>query len=175
MVKRKKVVNYILTLGFIFLLISFLSSLILISRIVLSDADLQEHVVETKEILQEIEEIEKKTKAFENNTIRKTFNLNSTYVNSRLLEQLLLERYFTNTQKNTSILSFYLNSSIITKENNTYILTTSVEEGEYIITNSSKHFQLISKKGEELTFIDEQGKLFQRQQEPNYMVLLLKK
>ena len=56
--KNKDIINYFLTLGFIVLIIIFLSSIIIISRFVLSeDNSIGKYVINTQNLLEDIEEV----------------------------------------------------------------------------------------------------------------------
>lgn len=60
---NEKLVNYFLTVGFVIILLIILVSLLMISRFVLSeDSNLQRHVLSTKTLLEDIEEVEKNTR-----------------------------------------------------------------------------------------------------------------
>ncbi|MCA9487094.1 hypothetical protein H6501_01620 [Candidatus Woesearchaeota archaeon] len=62
MVKRDSLTNYLLTLGFISVIILFMLLLVQISRVVFENANvLGEHVIQTKGLLEDIEEVKEAT------------------------------------------------------------------------------------------------------------------
>lgn len=114
MVKEDKYLNYLFTLGFILLIVIFIVSIILISRVVLSeDTQLGEHVKSTKTLLEDIIQVDdiKNQTYLEKSDI---FKLDFSELN-------VTDIAFRNVNENKSILTVFLTSEIV-KENEIYYI-----------------------------------------------------
>lgn len=83
MVLRKNMMNYILSIGFIFITVLFLTALFGITRFVLADADsVQSHVISTRDLLEDIERVEQAAQKVNETPVlipRTFIDLNSSY------------------------------------------------------------------------------------------------
>ncbi len=104
--QNEKLFNYMLSAAFILLIVIFLALMIQISRYVLrDDTILQEHVINTRDMLENIESIDK------NSEIKHTINqeLSKKTLN---IEKHIKEISYLNVNKDKSILTLILNSKI---------------------------------------------------------------
>lgn len=174
MKKKDKLLNYTLSVGFILLIVIFLTSIISISRYVLSDGNaIQEHVVTTKNLLEDIERVEKSVETQENTEIQTiTTSKNKKIAN---YEKNIKQISYLNINENKSILTFTLNKEIkelnninyIEYENQSFIekndvILYNVKEKGVILTNNQeelKVFNFESSETEEIEFGNILGKI----------------
>ena len=108
--------SYVLTVGFVLLILVFLVFVVQISRFVLSDAIvIQEHVANTKGLLEDITEVEKFARV--NNVDEKMVvldnkDLNTTFFSFTNFERDIDSAAFVNMNENKGVLSIIFNSSI---------------------------------------------------------------
>lgn len=120
MSKQDKLITYILSLGFIILILFFLIIIIQISRFVLEDTNtIGEHVVSTKNLLENIEEVQKSVKKSEESKILNNINIEQIKCNN--YNDKINDIYYVNMQNNRSIISLVLTKPI-NKLNNTYYI-----------------------------------------------------
>jgi len=114
--KKEQFVNYLLSIGFIFLVVLFLSSMIFISRFVLSTAEapINQHIQITKNILDDIKEVKPSKNESYGGHLSKESYLRVNYKNFNLEKP-----YFININKNKSIFTFRINGEI-KNDNNIY-------------------------------------------------------
>jgi predicted PurR-regulated permease PerM len=106
---NEKLINYTLTIGFIFLIVFFISSIILISRFVFVGTSIGEHVQITKELIGNINKIEKETNNSEN--LLQELN-NNNFFNLNPSNSNIISYSYLNTNNNQSFITIKFNSSI---------------------------------------------------------------
>lgn len=123
---NEKFFNYLLTIGFILILVIFSVSLIGISRMVLSDeSNFQQHVITTTTLLQDIEEVEKTTRNQENQT--------QVLIEEELIKEKLEQNSFNITDysftnlEDKTVLVLYLDSKIFQIDKYIIVEITSVD------------------------------------------------
>lgn len=139
----RKIFNYILSIGFILLIVLFLISLIGISRSVLSGSLIvKEHVHNTQNLLQDISEVEKSVE--ENTKTEDTAQITSENIKTSNFKNNILDASYTNINENKSVITFILNSEI-SQENNTYYLKyknqTEIEKNDIILYYDKDEFK----------------------------------
>jgi len=139
MKNKDKLLNYTLSVGFILLIVIFITSIILISRYVLADENaLQQHVVSTKNLLDDIEKVEK---TFENAEIIEVSSTNFNQKNTINYQKNIIEHSYLNIKENTSIISFKLNKEIKEINNILYLEyenLNEINEDEMILYNMNQ-------------------------------------
>jgi len=113
--KNQQFVNYLLTIGFIFLVVLFLTSIVFISRGVLSNPQfINSSVKDLKpNILENINEVETLTKITKNNTLNLPLNkVDFDFFKIQSNDFSLNDSFFLNINKNKSIISFRINGEI---------------------------------------------------------------
>ena len=127
-----------LSMGFIFIIILFLTSIIIISRYVLSDENaLQKHVVTTRNLLDDIEKVEKQVNIQEDINIQENIDYLNDYETINFKNKVS-EYSYLNIGGNNSIISFKLNKKIYKIDNVLYIKYINpqeIEEGDIIAFN----------------------------------------
>lgn len=115
-------VNYLLTLGFILLIVTFLVTIISISRFVLSDSNsFTKHLKDTQNLLKDIDEVNKDKNLSKNiNQFDSNININNLY-KLKVNNDRIIDYSDYNINQNKSIISFRINSDIKTYKNIYYI------------------------------------------------------
>jgi len=115
-------VNYLLTLGFILLIVTFLVTIISISRFVLSDSNsFTKHLKDTQNLLKNIDEVNKDKNLSKNiNQFDSNININNLY-KLKVNNDRIIDYSDYNINQNKSIISFRINSDIKTYKNIYYI------------------------------------------------------
>jgi len=118
--KKKLLINYLFSIGFIFLIVIFLSSIVFISRTVLSNAQepISDHVKNTQNILEDILEVESITKSSAQNSSN-YINNNNKFLNSNSTSLKIFDEAYINVDENKSIFTFFIDGEIV-KLNNSY-------------------------------------------------------
>ena len=110
MKKKDRYINYILTLAFIFLIVLFLVSIVLISRVVFSDdTSIGAHLQETQDLIKDANEVKNSNQTFENHIDSIIY---SDYINNSLINETAIF----DLNNNRSILTYVFDSKI-NKEN----------------------------------------------------------
>lgn len=157
MKKNVMVINYLMYIGLILLVIVFLILLVSISRFVLSDYNpIGAHVMNTKNLLEDINEVEKVAISTQNVTLisetgEDFFRLNYDGFNIRDVSYI-------NINENKSIVSMYFTSEIADINDEIYYIKIkdidNFEKGDIVLYNSIEEPRV----GEFLS-VDEQGKI----------------
>lgn len=117
--KDEGYLNYLLTLGFILLIVIFIVSIVLISRIVFTDStSIGEHVINTKDLLEDISDVKQPS----NNTLN-IEDLNIVKYNDLEISDIS----FHNINENKSVLTVFLNNEIETNEGYYYMKIKNIE------------------------------------------------
>lgn len=137
----EKIFNYMLTIGFVLLLVIFMVSLIGISRFVLADtSNFRQHVIDTSNLLQDIDEVERNTRLLEN----ESQNLIDENLISFKLSQKsynIVDYSFAELNENKSVLVLHIDSEIFENNNHIGIIPNSLENlsvHDVIMYNGSK-------------------------------------
>jgi len=135
--KNEKVLNYILTLGFIFTIVIFLVLIVGISRFVLSDnSSLGAHVKTTTNLLENIEVVENQT----TNTDFQKSNYNYLSINTNSVN--ISDYSYYNTNNNKSFFTIKLNQEIFESDDYLYLKVKNlekIEKGNILLYNNSKN------------------------------------
>jgi hypothetical protein len=139
-VKKKSLndilLNYTLTVGFIFIIVIFISLLILISRYVLIDTSVQNHVELTKNILDNINEVEKNLNQTNNTQTINLEDFNPDYKVINLSQKFIDGWSYFNSKENSSYFTFKFNKPIYNISDYFYILDfnfSSYKKGDPIL------------------------------------------
>lgn len=107
MKKDERYLNYLFTLGFILLIVIFIVSIVLISRVVLSDqSSISEHVKSTQSLLDNINDVE----SLKNHTDESSSAV--TFLRLNLAGLNVTDISYYNVNENKSILTMFLTSQI---------------------------------------------------------------
>lgn len=153
MKKKDKLFNYTLSVAFILLIVIFLTSIISISRYVLSDGNaIQEHVVTTKNLLEDIERVEKSVETQENTEIKTVTSVSRNKKISNYDNNIIQTNYL-NVNENKSILTFTLNKEIIELNGiyfTNYANKNEIEKSDIILYNVKEQGSVLTKNDEKI-------------------------
>lgn len=141
MIKKESILNYFLILGFILVLVIFLSSIVLISRFVLSDVTpLGKHVQNTKDLLQDINEVEASTQQNENSSDI-TLNYDEIFIrkNHKIAEITNIARV--NVNENKTIITMFIKAEVQNIDNIYFEIVkdpSSLTKGDMLIYGIDK-------------------------------------
>ena len=130
--------NYFLTIFFIFGLMLFLLLLIIISREVLSDANFERHILETKSLLDELERVERGP---DNRFERFSSNI-SEYQKNSIFKRIIIDDLSLSSSQNSNISFITFKTSNYTFEIIEDLLLVSdieLERFDYILYSGSIH------------------------------------
>ena len=127
-ITSRRITNYFLTICFILLIIVFIISLIAMSKLVLTQIEpIQKHVADTRNLLEDIHEVEKATTNKTNlEDISKFGKKNYFEFNYKGFNVTSLS--FNNVNKNKSIVTFFINKPIGESEGIYYIAIDNLDE-----------------------------------------------
>jgi len=147
MKNKDKLLNYTLSVGFILIIVLFLTSIILISRYVLADENaFQQHVVTTKNLLDDIEKVEKSVENAEEVEFSQVSSIDKKKTHN--YENNIVEHSYLNIKNDTSIISFKLNKNIKEVNNVLYLEyknSSEIEANEIILYNLNQKGIVLSK------------------------------
>ncbi len=163
--KDTPIVNYMFSLGFIFLLVIMIFSFSAISKFVFQEnTAIQEHVKNTQTLLDNIDEVKRSTS--ENKSIEETNNniYSDTFIDLDLQGYQLNDISYLNIENNKAIMTFIINSKI-SDYNNTYYLeikdSSKLKPGYYVLFTNEGNInkgKIITIIDNELTIFDEKNK-----------------
>lgn len=135
--KTQNLINYFFSVGFILLIIFFLTSMIAISRIVLTqnNSSISKHIIETNELISNATKIEQKVIKSQT-LIFKSTNPNKNSINIKDFN--ISQINYININSNKTIITFFLKGPI-NKTNRIYFKPQkNVKKGDYILYNKNK-------------------------------------
>jgi len=159
---KENFLNYILSMGFIILIIIFLSSIVFISRYVLSNSDnvIENHVKITQIFLDDIKEVESITKSDNLSLNSNIENIDFFKVNYN--DFIVSKPHIINLKDNTSIFTFYINGEIGNVDNTYYkkIKNLSViDKKDIILYEESRVGIVLEVKHEEVKVLNEKNNI----------------
>lgn len=140
-INQENVIRYLLTIGFTLFIFIILFLFLIVSRLVLSDTTpFGEHVIITKNLLQDIEKVEK---AASQDTILEqnyTYKQNNAFMKFNYVYVNITDISYRNFNENRSVITLILDKQIYSTYNGVYYFKlenlTSLEKGEIIVYNS---------------------------------------
>lgn len=158
--ENSPILNYLLSMGFIMFLIVIFVLMLLISRFVLSDVNpIGEHVKQTKDLLKDIDEVQKVAEMQINNqnvTAGQMFE-NSIHYHLNEISADITDMSYTNVHENKSIITLFFDRRIYVLDNYTYYVEIkNIEDlhkkGIIVFENDG-----INQTGEFISYLDKEN------------------
>lgn len=156
-IDQEKVIRYLLTIGFTLFIFIILFIFLIVSRLVLSDTTpFGEHVITTKNLLDDIEKVEKAASQDSLNQ-NYTYKQNNAFMKFNYIYVNISDISYKNFNENRSIITLILDKEILSTNTGLYYFkienVSTLEKGEIIIYDRA-----YLKIGEFLEF-EEEGKI----------------
>ena len=156
-IDQEKVIRYLLTIGFTLFIFIILFIFLIVSRLVLSDTTpFGEHVITTKNLLEDIEKVEK---AASQDSLNQNYSYkqNNAFMKFNYIYVNISDISYKNFNENRSIITLILDKEILSTNTGLYYFkienVSTLEKGEIIIYDRA-----YLKIGEFLEF-EEEGKI----------------
>lgn len=136
-IDQEKVIRYLLTIGFTLFIFIILFIFLIVSRLVLSDTTpFGEHVITTKNLLEDIEKVEKAASQDSLNQ-NYTYKQNNAFMKFNYIYTNITDVSYKNFNENKSVITLMLDKEILTTNTGLYYFkienVSTLEKGEIII------------------------------------------